>query len=177
MVDDDLRAELFAAAVAAAKAIDYVGAGTVEFLAREDGSFWFLETNTRLQVEHPVTECVTGTDLVAWQLRVAAGERLPSTPPEPSRAAIEVRLYAEEPAHGWRPASGTVRRFAVPGVRAEFDVPDRPGIRVDSGVVDGTPVGVAYDPMLAKVVAWAPTRAEAAARLAAALAGARLHGL
>jgi propionyl-CoA carboxylase alpha chain len=182
MVDDALRAELCAAAVAAAKAIDYVGAGTVEFLARGQNSphppqFWFLETNTRLQVEHPVTECVTGTDLVAWQLRVAAGERLPATPPEPSGAAIEVRLYAEDPAAGWRPSSGTVRRFAVPGVRAEFGLPDRPGIRLDSGVAAGTPVGVAYDPMLAKVIAWAPTRAEAAARLAAALAGAEVHGL
>jgi propionyl-CoA carboxylase alpha chain len=182
MVDDALRADLFAAAVAAAKAIDYVGAGTVEFLAlpsspTRPAHFWFLETNTRLQVEHPVTECVTGTDLVAWQLRVAAGERLPATPPEPSGAAIEVRLYAEDPANGWRPASGLVRRFAVPGVRTQFDVPDRPGIRLDAGVADGTPVGVAYDPMLAKVVAWAPSRAEAAARLAAALAGARIHGL
>jgi len=177
MVDDALRAELSAAAVAAAKAIDYVGAGTVEFLARTDGTFWFLETNTRLQVEHPVTECVTGLDLVAEQLRIAAGERLPAAPPEPSGAAIEVRLYAEDPGAGWRPASGTVRRFAVPGVRAEFAVPDRPGIRLDAGVVGGTPVGVSYDPMLAKVIAWAPTRAEAAARLAAALAGATLHGV
>jgi propionyl-CoA carboxylase alpha chain len=177
MVDDALRSELSAAAVAAAKAIDYVGAGTVEFLAREDGTFWFLETNTRLQVEHPVTECVTGLDLVAEQLRIAAGERLPASPPTPSGAAIEVRLYAEDPAHGWRPTGGTVRRFAVPGVRAEFDVPGRPGIRLDAGVVDGTSVGTSYDPMLAKVVAWAPTRAEAAARLAAALAGAHVHGL
>jgi propionyl-CoA carboxylase alpha chain len=177
MVDDALRAELSAAAVAAAKAIDYVGAGTVEFLARPDGTFWFLETNTRLQVEHPVTECVTGLDLVGWQLRIAAGERLPVEPPRPSGAAIEVRLYAEDPAAGWRPSSGTVRRFAVPGVRAEFDVLDRAGIRLDAGVVDGTPVGVSYDPMLAKVVAWAPTRAEAAGRLAAALAGAQVHGV
>jgi propionyl-CoA carboxylase alpha chain len=182
MVDDALRAELSAAAVAAAKAIDYVGAGTVEFLARNPDSphppgFWFLETNTRLQVEHPVTECVTGLDLVAWQLRIAAGERLPSAPPEPDGAAIEVRLYAEDPAAGWRPAGGTVRRFAVPGVRAEFDVLDRPGVRLDAGVVDGTPVGTAYDPMLAKVVAWAPTRDEAAARLAGALAGAQVHGV
>jgi propionyl-CoA carboxylase alpha chain len=98
-------------------------------------------------------------------------------PPEPRGAAIEVRLYAEDPAQGWRPTGGTVRRFAVPGVRAQFDVPGRPGIRLDSSVVDGTPVGTSYDPMLAKVVAWAPTRAEAAARLAAALAGARVHGL
>jgi propionyl-CoA carboxylase alpha chain len=177
MVDDALRAELSAAAVAAAKAIDYVGAGTVEFFARDDGTFWFLETNTRLQVEHPVTECVTGTDLVAWQLRVAAGERLPAEPPVPNGAAIEVRLYAEDPAEGWRPSSGTVRRFAVPGVLAEFDLLERPGIRLDAGVVDGTPVGVSYDPMLAKVIAWAPTRTEAAARLAAALAGARVQGL
>jgi propionyl-CoA carboxylase alpha chain len=176
MVDDALRVELSAAAVAAAKAIDYVGAGTVEFLARADGTFWFLETNTRLQVEHPVTECVTGLDLVAEQLRVAAGERLAAEPRAPSGAAIEVRLYAEDPAAGWRPASGPVRRFAVPGVRAEFDVLDRPGIRLDSGVTGGSVVGTAYDPMLAKVVAWAPTRAEAAGRLAAALAGARVHG-
>ncbi|TFV86405.1 biotin carboxylase N-terminal domain-containing protein [Blastococcus sp. CT_GayMR16] len=176
MVDDALRAELAAAAVAAAKAIDYVGAGTVEFLARDNGTFWFLETNTRLQVEHPVTECVTGLDLVAEQLRIAAGERLPATPPEPRGAAIEARLYAEDPAQGWRPTGGTVHRFAVPGVQAEFDVLARPGVRLDAGIVDGTPVGTSYDPMLAKVIAWAPTRAEAAARLAAALAGARVHG-
>ncbi|HEV7188517.1 MAG TPA: biotin/lipoyl-containing protein, partial [Blastococcus sp.] len=177
MLDDDARAELRVAAVAAVSAIDYVGAGTVEFLARNTGEYWFLETNTRLQVEHPVTECVTGLDLVAEQLRIAAGERLPATPPEPRGASIEVRLYAEDPAQGWRPTGGTVRRFAVPGVRAEFDVLDRPGIRLDAGVADGTPIGSAYDPMLAKVVSWAPTRAEAAARLAAALAGAQVHGL
>jgi propionyl-CoA carboxylase alpha chain len=176
-VDDALRAQLSAAAVAAAMAIEYVGAGTVEFLARDDGTFWFLETNTRLQVEHPVTECVTGLDLVAEQLRIAAGEQLAVTPPEPRGASIEVRLYAEDPAQGWRPTGGTVDRFAVPGVRAEFDVLDRPGIRLDAGVVDGTAVGTAYDPMLAKVIAWAPTRTEAAGRLAAALAGAQVHGL
>ena len=177
MVDDALRAELSAAAVAAARAIAYEGAGTVEFLARDDGTFWFLETNTRLQVEHPVTECVTGLDLVAEQLRVAAGERLPSAPPAPSGAAIEVRLYAEDPAAGWRPRSGTVRRFAVPAADVEFDLLPRPGVRLDAGVVDGSVIGISYDPMLAKVIAWAPTRAEAAARLAAALAGARVHGL
>jgi propionyl-CoA carboxylase alpha chain len=185
MVDDALRAELAAAAVAAATAIDYVGAGTVEFLAESSPArttptttarFWFLETNTRLQVEHPVTECVTGIDLVGWQLRIAAGERLPAEPPAPSGASIEVRLYAEDPAHDWRPTGGTVRRFAVPGVAAEFDVLPRAGVRLDAGVADGTPIGTAYDPMLAKVIAWAPTRDEAAARLAAALAGARLHG-
>jgi propionyl-CoA carboxylase alpha chain len=181
MVDDELRAQLSAAAVAAAKAIDYVGAGTVEFLAQppsptRPGRFFFLETNTRLQVEHPVTECVTGLDLVALQLRVAAGDRLPASPPAPSGAAIEARLYAEDPAAGWRPAAGTVRRFAVPGATAEFDVLPRAGVRLDAGVVGGSEIGTAYDPMLAKVIAWAPTRAEAAARLAAALAGSQVHG-
>ncbi|WP_324274720.1 hypothetical protein [Blastococcus brunescens] len=102
---------------------------------------------------------------------------MPADPPGARGAAIEVRLYAEDPAADWRPNGGTVRRFAVPGVRAVFDRPDRPGIRLDAGVVDGTVVGTAYDPMLAKVIAWAPTRAEAAARLAAALAGAQVHGL
>ncbi|MGZ4608481.1 MAG: ATP-binding protein [Blastococcus sp.] len=182
MVDDALRAELSAAAVAAVGAIGYVGAGTVEFFARppvgtHPPEFWFLETNTRLQVEHPVTECVTGLDLVAWQLRIAAGEQLAGPPPEPAGAAIEVRLYAEDPAAGWRPAGGTVRRFAVPGVGAEFDVLDRSGIRLDAGVEHGTAVGTSYDPLLAKVIAWAPTRGEAAARLAAALAGASVHGV
>ncbi|SCX45213.1 propionyl-CoA carboxylase alpha chain [Klenkia marina] len=173
-VDDDLRARLSAAAVTAARAIDYVGAGTVEFLVRSDGAFFFLETNTRLQVEHPVTECVTGLDLVAWQLRIAAGERLPAEPPVPSGHAVEVRLYAEDPAHDWRPVSGPVHAFDVPGT--PFAVPPGPGTRVDAGVVAGSAVSTHYDPMLAKVVAWAPTRTEAAARLAAALAGARLHG-
>ncbi|WP_278246945.1 ATP-binding protein [Klenkia brasiliensis] len=173
-VDADLRAALSAAAVTAARAIDYVGAGTVEFLVRADGAFFFLETNTRLQVEHPVTECVTGLDLVAWQLRIAAGAALPPSPPAPRGHAIEVRLYAEDPAAGWRPASGTVHAFDVPGT--PFAVPPGPGTRVDAGVVAGSEVGTHYDPMLAKVVAWAPTRDEAAARLAGALAGARLHG-
>jgi len=173
-VEADLRARLTDAAVTAARAIDYVGAGTVEFLVRGDGAFFFLETNTRLQVEHPVTECVTGLDLVAWQLRIAAGERLPAQPPAPSGHAIEVRLYAEDPAHDWRPVSGPVHGFDVPGTA--FAVPATPGIRVDAGVRSGSVVSTHYDPMLAKVVAWAPTRTEAAARLAAALATARLHG-
>jgi propionyl-CoA carboxylase alpha chain len=175
-VSPSLRRSLAEAAVTAVRAIGYVGAGTVEFLVRADGAFSFLETNTRLQVEHPVTECVTGLDLVAWQLRTAAGDRLPAEPPPPSGHAIEARLYAEDPADGWRPVSGPVHGFAVPGVVAEFAVPPGPGIRLDAGVVAGSVVGTHYDPMLAKVVAWAPTRAEAAARLAAALAGARLHG-
>ncbi|MFD7653449.1 acetyl/propionyl/methylcrotonyl-CoA carboxylase subunit alpha [Actinosynnema sp. NPDC059797] len=170
-VTPEARERLFDAAVAAARAIGYVGAGTVEFLYTDDGAFHFLEVNTRLQVEHPVTEEVFGLDLVAWQLAVAEGERLPDEPPAPRGHAVEARLYAEDPAHDWRPASGTLHRFAVPG-RGEPG-----GVRVDSGVEDGSEVGVHYDPMLAKVIAWAPTRRAAVRKLAAALERARLHGL
>ena len=153
-------------------------AGTVEFLADEDGDFFFLEMNTRLQVEHPVTECVTGLDLVALQLRIAEGQPLPSRAARRHAGhAIEVRLYAEDPAAGWQPQSGTLHRFDVPGVTAEFANPPSFGLRLDSGVVDGSVVGVHYDPMLAKVIAWAPTRDEAARSLAGALARTRVHGL
>jgi propionyl-CoA carboxylase alpha chain len=176
-VDPDTRARLCEAAVAAARAIGYVGAGTVEFLLDSRGSFHFLEVNTRLQVEHPVTECVFGLDLVAWQLAVAEGEPLPAEPPAPRGHAIEVRLYAEDPAHDWRPASGRLLRFELSDVDAEFAVPPSYGLRLDAGVASGGEVGVHYDPMLAKVIAWAPNRAAAARRLAAALAGARVHGL
>jgi propionyl-CoA carboxylase alpha chain len=171
-----MRDELFAAARDAAKAIGYVGAGTVEFLADEDGRFYFLEMNTRLQVEHPVTECVTGLDLVALQLAVAEGRPLPPGPPEPRGHAIEVRLYAEDPAAGWRPASGRLHRFEVPGVAAEF-TPLESGIRLDSGVHGGDVVSPHYDPMLAKVVSVAPTRDVAARALAAALRRSRIHGV
>ncbi len=176
-VTDTIRRQLAAAAVAAAQAIDYVGAGTVEFMLAADGRFHFLEVNTRLQVEHPVTECVFGIDLVAWQLAVAEGARLPAAPPPARGHAIEVRLYAEDPAADWRPQSGTVLRFDMPGVDAEFVVPADLGLRLDSGVVAGVEVSTHYDPMLAKVIAFGPDRASAARRLAAALAGARLHGL
>jgi propionyl-CoA carboxylase alpha chain len=176
-VDDELRVRLASAAVAAARAIDYVGAGTVEFMLTASGEHHFLEVNTRLQVEHPVTECVFGLDLVALQLAVAEGARLPERPPEPRGHAIEVRLYAEDPAADWRPQSGTVLAFAVPGVDAEFAVPDGFGLRLDSGVAAGVEVSTFYDPMLAKVVAFAPDRASAARRLGSALAGTRLHGL
>ncbi len=171
-----MRDELFAAARAAAKAIGYVGAGTVEFLAGEDGRFYFLEMNTRLQVEHPVTECVTGLDLVELQLSVAEGRSLPGDPPAPRGHAIEVRLYAEDPAADWRPASGTLHRLDIPGVVAEFTPLDR-GIRLDSGVVAGDVVSPHYDPMLAKVISVAPTRDGAARALAAALSRAKVHGL
>jgi len=175
LVDAAMREELFEAARKAAKAIDYVGAGTVEFLAGPDGRFYFLEMNTRLQVEHPVTECVTGVDLVALQLRITEGERLPAAPPPATGHAIEVRLYAEDPAANWQPQSGTLHTFAVPDVDREFT--EGPGLRLDAGFVSGSVVGVHYDPMLAKVIAWAPTRAEAARRLAKALAGTKIHGV
>ncbi len=166
-VDAALRARMGDAAVAAAQAVGYVGAGTVEFVLAPDGEFAFLEMNTRLQVEHPVTELVTGLDLVALQLRVAEGEPLPADLPPPLHGhAIEVRLYAEDPARGYLPVTGTAARFEVTG-----------DVRVDAGVETGSVVSPHYDPMLAKVVGWAPTRAEAARKLAAALAGARLHGL
>ncbi|MEA5360717.1 biotin carboxylase N-terminal domain-containing protein [Amycolatopsis sp., V23-08] len=169
-VDDALRAELGAAAVAAGKAIGYTGAGTVEFVLDQDGRFFFLEVNTRLQVEHPVTELVTGLDLVELQLRVAEGEPLP---PEVLGAridghAIEVRLYAEDVPAGFLPATGTLHRFRVPPLR---------GVRVDSGVEDGSVVGPHYDPMLAKVIAHGRTRREAARTLARALRQAELHGV
>ena len=182
----DLAAEvvrsLHEAARKAAEAIGYVGAGTVEFLydpQRE--SFFFLEMNTRLQVEHPVTEAVFGVDLVELQLRVAEGagvSRLASLAPQPPDGhAIEVRLYAEDPARDWQPQSGTLTAFDVPGVSVEFDRLDRAGLRLDAGFAAGSEVSTHYDAMLAKVIAWAPTRAQAARRLAGALAGARLHGL
>ena len=169
-VDSALRERIGAAAVTAARAIGYVGAGTVEFLLAADGGFHFLEVNTRLQVEHPVTEMVTGLDLVRLQLLVAQGAPLPDEvrTARISGHAIEVRLYAEDATAGFLPASGTLHRFRIP----ELD-----GVRVDSGVDDGSVVGIHYDPMLAKVIAWAPTRLEAAQRLASALGAAELHGV
>jgi propionyl-CoA carboxylase alpha chain len=170
-----LRRRLGEAALAVARAVDYVGAGTVEFLVVGE-ELWFLEVNARIQVEHPVTEAVTGLDLVRLQLLIAAGEPLP---PEVSRAephghAIEARLYAEDPAAGFLPQAGVLHRFRVPAREAE---PGGWGVRVDAGVADGSVVGVHYDPLLAKVIAHAPTRSEAARTLAAALAATRIHGI
>ncbi|MFI1094281.1 acetyl/propionyl/methylcrotonyl-CoA carboxylase subunit alpha [Streptomyces sp. NPDC020917] len=174
----EVRTALHAAAERAARSIGYTGAGTVEFLVARDGRPYFLEMNTRLQVEHPVTECVTGLDLVAWQIRVAEGAALPPNPPQPRGHAVEARLYAEDPAHGWQPQPGLLHLLELPGVDAEFAVPPGrdAGLRLDAGVTGGDTIGVHYDPMLAKVVAWAPTRAEAVRRLAHALERARLHG-
>ena len=131
--------------------------------------------NTRLQVEHPVTECTTGLDLVALQISVAAGEALPADQPSTRGHSIEVRLYAEDPSQGWRPQSGALHRFEIPG--QQFTVLDRTGIRVDSGVESGSVVGVHYDPMLAKVISFAPTRDQAANLLAKSLQKATIHGL
>ncbi|WP_431331101.1 acetyl/propionyl/methylcrotonyl-CoA carboxylase subunit alpha [Streptomyces sp. IPPR8] len=160
-----LDAELRETAVRAARAVSYVGAGTVEFLVDAHGRAHFLEMNTRLQVEHPVTEAVFGVDLVALQLRVAEGHALETDPPPARGHAVEARLYAEDPAHGWAPQTGRLHRLAVPD-----------GIRLDTGCTDGDEIGVHYDPMLAKAVAHAPTRAEAVRRLAGALERAAVHG-
>jgi acetyl/propionyl-CoA carboxylase alpha subunit len=164
-----LREAICKAAVAAGEAIGYRSAGTVEFLLADSGEFFFLEVNTRLQVEHPVTECVTGLDLVRLQLELARGGALPAQEDVPALRghAIEVRLYAEDAERDFAPSTGTLHRFQLESA---------PGLRLDSGVEDGSEVTIHYDPMLAKVIAWAETREEAAAKLARALAGARLHG-
>ena len=173
-----MRAKLFDAARLAAGAIGYAGAGTVEFLADDDGEFYFLEMNTRLQVEHPVTEETTGLDLVELQLAVADGARLDSEPPVAQGFSIEARLYAEDPARDWQPQAGPVHRIDVPVVRTEFaTLGARTGVRLDSGIVDGSVVSIHYDPMLAKVIAYAPTRRQSAMVLADALTRSRLHGV
>jgi propionyl-CoA carboxylase alpha chain len=173
-----MRAKLFDAARLAAAAIGYTGAGTVEFLADDEGEFYFLEMNTRLQVEHPVTEETTGLDLVELQLAVADGARLDAEPPAAHGYSIEARLYAEDPARGWQPQAGLVHTIDVPGVRVEFEtLGRRTGIRLDSGIVDGSSVPIHYDPMLAKVISYAPTRRQSAMVLADTLARSRLHGV
>ncbi|MFE0360465.1 ATP-binding protein [Streptomyces griseoaurantiacus] len=161
---EDLTEELYALAERAARAVGYTGAGTVEFLVA-DGRAHFLEMNTRLQVEHPVTEAVFGLDLVALQLRIAEGRALDRFPPRPRGHAVEARLYAEDPARDWAPATGTLHRLAVPD-----------GVRLDTGYADGDEIGVHYDALLAKVVAHGETRAEAVRRLAGALERAEVHG-
>ncbi|MEV0596281.1 biotin carboxylase N-terminal domain-containing protein [Nonomuraea cavernae] len=162
-IGDETRALLLDAAIRAARTIGYVGAGTVEFLVRGD-RVAFLEMNTRLQVEHPVTELVYGVDLVRLQLEVAEGAALPDGPPEPRGHAIEVRLYAED--HDHLPQTGVLRRFEIPG-----------DVRVDSGVESGSVVSPYYDAMLAKVIAYGAGRGEAVRKLATALRRAKLHGV
>ncbi|WP_213879025.1 acetyl/propionyl/methylcrotonyl-CoA carboxylase subunit alpha [Pseudomonas sp. dw_358] len=159
----ELRRAMGEAAVQAALAIGYVGAGTVEFLLDERGGFFFMEMNTRLQVEHPVTEAITGLDLVAWQIRIARGDPLPITQQHVplNGHAIEVRLYAEDPEGGFLPASGRLLVYREPCAG--------PGRRVDSGVAQGDEVSPFYDPMLAKLIAWGESREEARQRLLAML--------
>ena len=168
-MDAAQRARMGEAACAAARAVGYVGAGTVEFITEGAGEFFFMEMNTRLQVEHPVTEMVTGLDLVEWQLRVAAGEPLPPAPDAPRGHAIEVRLYAEDPDRDFMPGTGTVAHLRWP--------PPGPHVRIDSGIAEGEAVGVHYDPMLAKLIVWDDTRMQAVQRLQGALAQTALVGL
>ncbi len=169
-VDAKLRARLGEAAVDAAAAVNYLGAGTVEFLLAADGSFYFLEMNTRLQVEHPVTEMVTGLDLVDMQLRVAAGEPLGLSQEDISLTghSIEARLYAEDPDQGFMPQTGTVLRWTPAAGE---------GVRCDGGICEGQEISAWYDPMLAKVIAWGDDRAAACRRLRGALRGTRLLGV
>lgn len=170
------------AAVAAAKAVGYEGAGTVEFIASQDGSFYFMEMNTRLQVEHPVTEMITGIDLVEWQLRVAAGEALPCAQQDLRLQghAIEARVYAENPEKGFLPAIGTLRALRQPAA-LEFSTPAAPSaspvVRIDAGVREGDAISPWYDPMIAKLITWAPTREQACAAMAAALGEMQIVGL
>jgi 3-methylcrotonyl-CoA carboxylase alpha subunit len=173
-----LRAKMGEAAVAAARALDYVNAGTVEFIVDESGDFHFMEINTRLQVEHPVTEMVLGLDLVELQLRVAAGESLPDSLLErvadgngvlaSNGHAIELRLYAEDPEQGFLPGSGKLERLRLPQAS--------PHVRIDSGVVEGDTVTIFYDPMIAKLITWDTTRELALVRMREALAASDIVG-
>lgn len=173
LLDADIRAAMAAAALAVARGCGYAGVGTVELIVSGDDSarWWFMEMNTRLQVEHPVTEMVTGVDLVEWQVRIAAGQPLPLTQDQVRTTghAVEARIYAEDPVRGFLPSSGRVVLLAEPT--------GRPGIRVDSGLAPGVVVGTGFDPMLAKVVAWGQDRPTALARLRAALADTVILGV
>jgi 3-methylcrotonyl-CoA carboxylase alpha subunit len=176
------RAAMGEAAVAAARAVGYVGAGTVEFIANQDGSFYFMEMNTRLQVEHPVTEMITGTDLVEWQLRVAAGQPLPKQQHELAihGHAIEARVYAENPEKGFLPSIGTLLCMDTPA-HVAFELggvgADPAGVRIDSGVRAGDAISPFYDPMIAKLIVWGADRAQALARMAQALSEFHIVGL
>jgi acetyl-CoA carboxylase biotin carboxylase subunit len=156
--------------VRAARAAGYVNAGTCEFLLDRDGKFYFLEMNTRLQVEHPVTELVTGIDLVQWQIRIAAGERLPYKQDDivPRGWAIECRITSEDPANGFLPSTGRI---------SYLHVPSGPGVRWDGGIESGSEIGLFYDPMLAKLIVHAPTRDAAVARMHRALLELTIEGV
>lgn len=170
-LDDDLRAAMGEAAVKAVRAVDYRNAGTIEFLLDESGAFYFMEMNTRVQVEHPVTEQITGTDIIKEQLRIAAGEPMACAaraPFTPNGHAIEFRINAEDPENGFRPCPGTITRFDVPG---------GPGIRVESYVTAGSVISPFYDSMVAKLIVWGQDRDEALARGRRALAEFRIEGI
>ncbi|HEX3159351.1 MAG TPA: acetyl-CoA carboxylase biotin carboxylase subunit [Gemmatimonadaceae bacterium] len=169
-VDAELRRRMGETAVAAARAAGYVNAGTCEFLLDRDGCFYFLEMNTRIQVEHPVTELVTGIDLVQWQIRIAAGERLPFVQDElaPRGWAIECRITSEDPANGFLPSTGAI---------TYLHAPSGPGVRWDAGVETGSEVGLFYDPMLAKLIVHARTREQAIARMHRALLELTIEGV
>ncbi|MEP5567410.1 MAG: acetyl/propionyl/methylcrotonyl-CoA carboxylase subunit alpha [Halioglobus sp.] len=170
-MNPELRATMGEAAIRAAQAIDYEGAGTVEFLLDSDGSFFFMEMNTRLQVEHPVTEMITGQDLVEWQLRVAAGETLPAKQEELTLNghAFEARIYAEDPDNDFLPVTGTLSFLQPPETSAN--------VRVDTGVLQGDEVSVYYDPMIAKLIVWDESRDKALQRLTRALREYRISGM
>ncbi len=169
-VDEDLRARMAKTAVLAAKACNYVGAGTIEFLVDKHKNFYFLEMNTRLQVEHPVTEFISGLDLVALQILVAEGKPLPLKQEEVQRRghSIECRISAEDPFENFMPSTGTLRRYRLPS---------GPGVRVDSGVTEGNTVSINYDPMLAKLIVYAETRDAAIARMIRALEEYQISGI
>ncbi len=169
-LDATTRAAMTSAAIAAAHAIDYEGVGTIEFLLEPDGSFYFMEMNTRLQVEHPVTEMITGEDLVEWQLRLAAGENVPRTQDElrPHGHALEVRLYAEDPTRGFLPATGRL---------GQVRFPSGAGVRVDTGIRRGDLISPHYDPLIAKLAVWGADRAAAHRRLTAALGDTLISGV
>ena len=169
-VSPELRQEMGETAVRAARAAGYVNAGTCEFLLDRDGKFYFLEMNTRLQVEHPVTELVTGIDLVQWQIRIASGEALPFQQKDivPHGWAIECRITSEDTANGFLPSTGRVEYLHLPS---------GPGVRWDGGIETGTEIGLHYDPMLAKLIVWAPTRALAIERMRRALEELTIDGV
>jgi acetyl-CoA carboxylase biotin carboxylase subunit len=168
-VTPELRRRMGDVAVAAARAAGYVNAGTCEFLLDREGNFYFLEMNTRIQVEHPVTELVTGLDLVQWQIRIAAGERLPFTEPLVPRGwAIECRITSEDPANGFLPSTGRIEYLHLPS---------GPGVRWDGGIEAGSEVSLFYDPMLAKLIVHAPTREQAIARMHRALLELTIDGI
>jgi 3-methylcrotonyl-CoA carboxylase alpha subunit len=184
-MDPARRRAMGEAAVAAARAVNYQGAGTVEFIAGPDGTFYFMEMNTRLQVEHPVTEMITGHDLVEWQLRVACGESLPVSQAQLAihGHAIEARIYAENPDKGFLPAIGTLTHMALPAAvefrRNAQDVAlhDPAPVRIDAGVRAGDAISPHYDPMIAKLIVWGADREQALARMRAALADTHIVGL